>query len=87
MTTTLYEKVGKRYKVYNEYFNEKGLPCGLYLFYKPNDLGEHKAMKSMIHYAKVHDIKNVGKFCDLLAGHEDNVAEAIRKTLQKEVFL
>jgi hypothetical protein len=25
---------------------------------------------NMIHYAKVHDIKNVGKFCDLVANSE-----------------
>jgi len=83
-TTTLYRKVGKRYIKHDDYINEKGLPQGLYLFYKPNSLGENSAMMSMLHYAKVHDIQNVGKFCDLIVGHQSKLREAIRKTLEKQ---
>jgi hypothetical protein len=38
---TFYEKVGKRYRKVNDYYEDRGLPEGLYLFYKPDYKGEH----------------------------------------------
>jgi len=85
--TTLYKKIGRRYVKHDDFLDPKGLPQGLYLFYKPNYLGEHSAMMSMLHYAKVHDVQEVGKFCDLIVGHEKKLDEAIRTFLEnrKEV--
>lgn len=73
-TTTLYKKVGKRYIKHDDYLDDVGLPQGLYLFYKNGN-----AMMSMMHYAKVHDIQNVGRFCDLYVAHYDKINEAVRK--------
>ena len=78
-TTTLYKKVGRRYVKHDDYLTETGLPVGLYLFYKENYKGEHSAMMNMLHYAKVHDIKNVGKFCDIWAANEDVLNTKIRE--------
>lgn len=83
-TLTLYKKVGKRYFKHEDYLDERGLPCGLYLFYKPNIYGEHQAMMNMIHYAKVHEIKNVAKFSDLFVAHSDKIADALRNCLLNE---
>lgn len=83
---TLYEKKGRRYVKHDDYLDPVGLPTGLYLFYKDNHKGEHSAMKSMLHYAKVHDVQNVGKFADLIVGHEEKLADAIRELLQKNSF-
>jgi len=74
---TLYEKVGKRYRKVNDYYEDRGLPEGLYLFYKPDYKGEHRAMMSMLHYAKVHQIEDVGRFCDLWVKHEDVLIKEI----------
>jgi hypothetical protein len=80
---TLYKKIGKRYVKHDDYLEPAGLPCGLYLFYKPNHTGEHKAMINIMHYAKVHDIKNVGRFSDLIAGHEDILLRVISDIIFK----
>ena len=69
MNKTLYKKEGRRYVPVN-YYDVTGYPPGLYLLYKPDYKGEHTAMMNMIHYAKVYDIKNVGKFCDLVSSSE-----------------
>ena len=81
----LYKKVGKRYVVYNNYFDETGLPEGLYLLYKYNHNGGHSAMMNMLHYAKVHDIKNVGKFCDMWVAYEEVLNKAIREGIDNWV--
>ena len=81
-TLTLYKKVGRRYLKHDDYLDERGLPCGLYLFYKPNYKGEHQAMMNMIHYAKVHDVHDVGKFSDLISGKEKELSDVISKVLQ-----
>lgn len=73
-TTTLYKKVGKRYVKHDDYLDDVGLPEGLYLFYKNG-----KEMMSMLHYAKVHDIQNVGRFCDLYVAHYDKINDAVGK--------
>ena len=83
-TLTLYKKVGKRYVKFDDFREDRGLPCGLYLFYKPNSRGEHQAMMNMIHYAKVHEIQNVAKFCDLYVAHSDKIADALRDCLMNE---
>lgn len=80
-TTTLYKKVGKRYVKHDDYLDDVGLPEGLYLFYKNG-----KAMMSMLHYAKVHDIKNVGRFCDLYVAHYDKINDAVEKAVRKGEF-
>ncbi len=77
-TTTLYRKIGKRYIKQDDYLNEKGLPCGLYLFYKPSYKGEHLAMMNMIHYAKVHDIKDISSFCDIFVKYESKILEKLQ---------
>lgn len=82
-TKTLYRKVGKKYVKHDDYLDERGLPCGLYLFYNPNYLGEHKAMMNMLHYAKVHDIRNVDNFCNLFVAHEKEIAEAVEKAIRQ----
>lgn len=84
-TTTLYKKVGKRYVKHDDYLDEIGLPEGLYLFYKTRNCCTTNAMMSMLHYAKVHDIQNVGKFCDLYVAHHEIIADAIRKATAKDV--
>ena len=84
-TTTLYKKVGKRYIKHNDYLNDVGLPEGLYLFYKTRNCVKTNAMMSMLHYAKVHDIQNVGRFCDLYVAHHEIIADAIRKAATKDV--
>lgn len=78
-TLTLYKKSGKRYVKHDDYLDERGLPCGLYLFYKPNYKGEHSAMMNMIHYAKVHDIQDAGRFSDLYVTHKDKLRDAVEK--------
>ena len=80
-TTTLYKKVGKRYVKHDDYLDDKGLPEGLYLIYKNGN-----AMMSMLHYAKVHDIQNVGRFCDLYVAHYDKINEAVEKAIRKGEF-
>lgn len=85
-TTTLYKKVGKRYVKHDDYLDEVGLPEGLYLFYKTRESIEPNAMMSMIHYAKVHDIQNVGRFCDLFVAHQDKINEAVEVALRKGEF-
>lgn len=80
-TTTLYRKVGKRYVKHDDYLDDKGLPEGLYLIYKNG-----KAMMYMLDYAKVHDIQNVGRFCDLFVGHEKNINDAVEKVIRKGEF-
>lgn len=82
-TLTLYKKVGKRYVKFDDYRDERGLPCGLYLFYKPNVNGEHQAMMNMIHYAKVHEIQNVAKFSDLFVVHSDKIADKLTDFFSK----
>lgn len=82
-TTTLYKKVGKRYVKQDDYLDEKGLPEGLYLFYKNGNSIEPNAMMNMLHYAKVHDIQNVGRFCDLFVAHENKISNFIAKVLVK----
>lgn len=83
-TTTLYKKVGKRYIKHDDFLDDIGLPEGLYLFYKTKNHDNVNAMMSMLHYAKVHDIQNVGKFCDLYVAHHEKIADAIRKATAKE---
>lgn len=83
----LYKKVGKRYVKHDDYRDEKGLPCGLYLFYKPNHKGEHTAMMNMVHYAKVHEIQNVAKFCDLYVAHADKIADALSEALKEPLSI
>lgn len=85
-TTTLYRKVGKRYVKHDDYLDDKGLPEGLYLVYKTRNSIEPNAMMSILHYAKVHDIQNVGKFCDLFVAHEDKISNAIAKILVKKDY-
>ena len=80
-TTTLYKKVGKRYVKHDDYLDDKGLPEGLYLFYKNGN-----AMMSMLHYAKVHDIQNVGRFCDIFVAHQAKISDAVEKALEKGGF-
>lgn len=80
-TTTLYEKIGNRYFEHDTYLDEKGLPQGLYLFYKTNKSKEPNAMMSMLHYAKIHNIQNVPSFCDLYVAHEEKIKDAIKKVI------
>lgn len=80
-TLTLYKKVGRRYIKHDDYFDERGLPIGLYLFYKENYKGEHSAMMNMIHYAKVHDIKNIGKFSDIYSNFGEKIQTEIHKSI------
>ncbi len=79
MNNTLYKKVGRKYVPVN-YYDVTGYPPGLYLLYQPDYKGEHTAMMNMLHYAKVHDIKNVGKFCDLITS-----ADVLQEKLYKAV--
>ena len=76
-TTTLYRKVGKRYVKHNDYLRDAGLPCGLYLFYKPTYKGQHSAMINMLHYAKVHNIMDVATFSDIYANIGDKMTKCI----------
>lgn len=78
----LYKKKGKRY-IKVDRFEDTGLPKGLYLFYKPDYKGEHSAMMNMLHYAKVHQIENVGKFCDFWAKHEEVLTKEISKNIDE----
>lgn len=78
----LYKKQGRRY-IKVDRFEDTGLPEGLYLFYKPNYKGEHSAMMNMLHYAKVHQIENVGKFCDFWVKHEEVLNKEISKNINE----
>ena len=82
-TTTLYKKVGRRYIKFDDFLEDKGLPQGLYLFYKPNHREESSAMMNMLHYAKVHDIKDIGKFSDLIVNHEEKLLNVIREAIKQ----
>jgi molybdopterin biosynthesis enzyme MoaB len=84
-TTTLYKKVGKKYVKHDDYGHEGGLPCGLYLFYKPKYNGEHSAMMNMMHYAKVHNIIDVATFSDIYVNIADDMASCIGDA-QKQVM-
>ena len=58
---TYYKKVGRKY-VPVQYFEPEGYPEGLWLFYhKPGA----KTVTNALYYTKVHDIQNLGTFCDL----------------------
>lgn len=81
MNNTLYKKEGRKY-VPVSYYDVTGYPPGLYLLYSPDYKGEHTAMMNMLHYAKVHDIKNVGKFCDLIVS-QDVLQEKLYKELEE----
>ena len=85
METTLYKKVGRKYVKHDDYLEEKGLPEGLYLFYKPNYKGEHSAMMNMLSYAKVHSITDVGKFSDLWVAYEEKLTDAIGKAIDNHI--
>ena len=78
----LYKKQGRRY-IKVDRFEDTGLPEGLYLFYKPDYKGEHSAMMNMLHYAKVHQIENVGKFCDFWVKHEEVLTKEISKSIDE----
>lgn len=74
---TYYKKVGRKY-VPVQYFEPEGYPEGLWLFYsKP---GVH-SVTQMLYYTKVHDIQNLGKFCDLKVNFEDELQNKIGKEI------
>lgn len=78
--TILYKKVGRRYKEYNSYLDEKGLPEGLYMFYKHSS-GE--GMKNMLYYTKLHDFKEMGKFCDFYKAYQEQIQNQLRTKLDE----
>lgn len=75
-----YKKIGKRY-IPIEHYDTEGLPEGLYLFFNPDRNNKCSSMMNMGFYTKVHQIQNVGRFCDLVV--QINKEELSHKIVQE----
>lgn len=62
-----YKKEGNKY-VPIEFYDVEGLPEGLYLLYKNT---YSRGVVNTLYYTRVHEIKNVGKWCDLVRSYPD----------------
>ena len=76
---TYYKKKGRKY-IPVEYWEPEGYPEGLWLLYKSP--GSNTAMQ-LLHYAKVYDITNLGKWADLWVNFGDKLTAKIGKAIEE----
>lgn len=70
-----YKKVGRKYIPVN-YYEPEGLPEGLWLITKNK---YSKQYSNMLFPILVHELQNVGKFCDFYKAHKEKIQEMVAK--------
>ena len=76
---TYYIKKGRKY-IPTERYTIDGVQEGLWLVCKKPHSTEHR---EMLHAVKVHDINNVGRFCDFYKAHHEQIKSFISKNYEK----
>lgn len=72
---TYYKKVGRKYIPVN-YYEPEGLSEGLWLITKNK---YSKQYNSMLFPILVHELQNVGKFCDFYKTHKEKIQKMVTK--------